>query len=119
MATSTRSGIQPWEQLDDDLEANSTPVPAPIAASIDDELGLQMISIRLEKSLLRSLKDIACHHKVGYQPLIRDLLNRFARSEMLLILNERLEQLNKAESEQPPMEPIDEFLAREGLRKRA
>lgn len=119
MATSTKTGRQPWEELDDDLEAACSVVPAEEAAKIDEELGLQMISIRLERQLLKNLKLIAQHHGVGYQPLIRDLLNRFARSEVALILNEQLEQLKKAEEEQVPMEPIDDFLAREGERKRA
>lgn len=127
MATSTKRTMrQPWEELDDNLEANSVVAPADEAAAIDEALGLQMISIRLQRSLLNNLKLIAQHHKIGYQPLIRDLLNRFASSEMQHILHAlvaekkaKLEQIEREMNEQPPLEPIDEFLAREGEKKRA
>lgn len=50
---------------------------------IDEALQLQLISIRLEKSLIEALKFIAAHHKgIGYQPLIRQILHRFATSEV-------------------------------------
>ncbi|MES2103101.1 MAG: hypothetical protein V4634_03720 [Pseudomonadota bacterium] len=49
---------------------------------IDAALGLQMISIRLPSELLKDLKIIAQLHNVGYQPLIRDALERFARAEL-------------------------------------
>jgi predicted DNA binding CopG/RHH family protein len=129
MATSDlKTGRQPWEGLDDDLDdSNVTAVPLEEAQKIDDALGLQMISIRLQRSLLDNLKIIAKHHGIGYQPLIRDLLNRFARSELQCILHElvktqqaKIEQLQNETSSQAPLGPIDEFLAREGgERKRA
>lgn len=119
MATSKKTARQPWEELDDDLEAACSAVSPSESVNIDASLGLQMISIRLERELLGNLKFIAKQHGVGYQPLIRDLLNRFARSEMQLILRDQLSRIEKAESEQAPMEPIDEFLARQGDRKQA
>jgi hypothetical protein len=91
---------------------------------IDGALGLQPISIRLQKSLLKNLKVIANHHNVGYQPLIRDLLNRFARSEMRLILGAELEkrraELEQIEADQKPeaeLTPVDEFFERERRRR--
>lgn len=112
---------EPWEALDDDLDETSVGVAsAEECERIDDAAGLQMISIRLQKALLRNLKEIAEYHKVGYQPLIRDLLNRFAQAEMKLILNklvdEKQAQLRQIESDtktQPTMKAVDEFLARE------
>jgi len=50
--------------------------------SIDDTLGLQMISIRLHKSLIEEFKSIAAIHGIGYQTLMRQSLTRFARGEM-------------------------------------
>jgi hypothetical protein len=41
-----------------------------------------MISIRLQKDLIKELKFIAKFHGIGYQPLIRDVLGRFSRHEM-------------------------------------
>jgi predicted DNA binding CopG/RHH family protein len=49
--------------------------------AIDRELELQMISIRLQKSLIEDFKMIAKVHGLGYQPLIRQVLKRFADSE--------------------------------------
>lgn len=113
---------QPWESFDDDLEQRAFEMDAAEAEKIDEAVGLQMISIRLERTLLSNLKLIAKHHGVGYQPLIRDLLNRFARSELLSILHdlesqqkEIEERANKeaAKSSEASMRPIDNFLERE------
>ncbi|MEW5890230.1 MAG: hypothetical protein AB1768_14580 [Pseudomonadota bacterium] len=49
---------------------------------INESLGLQPISIRLEKELLNDLKFIAQYHGMGYQPLIRQQLKRFVNAEM-------------------------------------
>lgn len=63
---------------------------------IDEALGLQMISIRLEKQLLTDLKAIAQYQGLGYQPLIRQILNRFATSEMKQMAREALAESVKA-----------------------
>ncbi len=68
-----------------------------VEAEIDDSLGLQLISIRLPKELLKELKIVAQFHDVGYQPLIRDALTRFASSEFKRIVTEVANQ--KAEKE--------------------
>lgn len=49
---------------------------------IDKALGLQMISIRLDISLIDDLKAIADLQGIGYQPLIRTVLHRFTNAEM-------------------------------------
>jgi predicted DNA binding CopG/RHH family protein len=121
------AGRQPWEGLDDDLEAEFvTPVPKEEIQAIDESLGLQMISIRLQRSLLNNLKLIAEHHKIGYQPLIRDLLNRFARAESQRILHElveehrkKLAEIEKDSATQSRFDLVDDFLEREGNLKRA
>ena len=53
--------------------------------AVDDALGLQMISIRLPKELLSRVKLIAGYRGVAYQPLMRDVLGRWARAEMIEI----------------------------------
>jgi predicted DNA binding CopG/RHH family protein len=45
---------------------------------IEDSLGLQMISIRLSKTLIEQLKELARLEGIGYQPLIRTILTQFA-----------------------------------------
>jgi len=71
-----------WEdgQLGRD-EAHAKIAPKELAQQIDDGLGLQMISIRLQKELIEDYKKIAEFHGVGYQPLMRDALKRFADAE--------------------------------------
>jgi vacuolar-type H+-ATPase subunit C/Vma6 len=48
---------------------------------INDSLGLQPISIRLENSLIDDFKAIATIHGLGYQTLMRQALKRFAECE--------------------------------------
>ena len=56
--------------------AHAKPAPADMEAAIDASLGLQAISIRLPKQLIDAYKLIGAHHSVGYQPLMRDILQR-------------------------------------------
>jgi hypothetical protein len=58
-------------------DAHAKPAPASLQEEIDASLGLQAISIRLPKQLIDAYKLIAAHHGVGYQPLMRDILQRF------------------------------------------
>lgn len=56
--------------------------------ALEDSLGLQMISIRLQKDLINDLKFIGKANGVGYQPLIRDVLSRFVRGEVKQIMKD-------------------------------
>ncbi len=56
---------------------------------INDALGLQLISIRLQKTLIDDLKLIAKMHGLGYQPLVRQILTRFADAEKRLLLADK------------------------------
>lgn len=55
---------------------------------IDRSLDLQLISIRLQKSLIEDFKLIAQLNGMGYQPLMRQILQRFADCEKKRILRE-------------------------------
>ena len=55
---------------------------------VNDALALQMISIRLQKALIDDLKMIGKINGIGYQPLIRQVLKRFAESEKKQILKD-------------------------------
>ncbi|WP_147292904.1 hypothetical protein [Dyella psychrodurans] len=80
---------------------------------VDVALGLQPISIRLQKGLLDALKAIAKYHGIGYQPMIRDLLNRFAISESKEIYQKLLEEAKRKESEAgEPTVPVGDFMRR-------
>ncbi len=47
--------------------------------ALDERLGLQTISIRLQKSLIINLKKLAEEDGIGYQPYIRQVLMRYVR----------------------------------------
>ena len=85
--------------------AHAVPAPAELNQQVDDALGLQMISIRLPKELIEEFKLIAQYHNLGYQPLMRDALKRFAEAEFkriaILAVNERIasEQQAKAKAD--------------------
>jgi predicted DNA binding CopG/RHH family protein len=49
--------------------------------SLDDKMDLQIVSIRLQKSLIDDLKDLAGEDGLGYQPYIRQLLTHHVRNE--------------------------------------
>lgn len=68
------------------------------ACQIDDALGLQMISIRLEKGLIESFKMLGAFHGIGYQPLMRDALKRFADAEMKAIVSGMVDSQLKQQS---------------------
>lgn len=53
---------------------------------LDDRLGLQTISIRLQKGLINDLKELAEEDGIGYQPFMRQILMRYVRQ----IQHERL-----------------------------
>ena len=57
--------------------------------AVDEALGLKLISIRLPKKLISQFKLIGHFHGVGYQPLMRDILERYARNEILDILHKQ------------------------------
>jgi len=56
--------------------------------ALDDALGLQAISIRLPKDLIDQFKAIAKIHGMGYQPLMREVLKRFADAEVRVIMTQ-------------------------------
>ncbi|MBD2859975.1 hypothetical protein IB286_13280 [Spongiibacter sp. KMU-158] len=57
--------------------------------ALNDSLGMQMISIRFQKSLLEELKMIADINGIGYQPLIKQVLQRFVDAEKKDLLRKK------------------------------
>lgn len=65
--------------------------------SLESVLDLHPISIRLPKALIQDLKDIAGLNGLGYQPLIKQILNRFVDGEKRMMANEKIaEELKKS-----------------------
>ena len=56
--------------------------------AVQDALGMQLISIRLPKSVIDDFKVIAQIEGIGYQPLMREALMRFAECESKRIMRE-------------------------------
>jgi len=75
---------------------------------IEEAVGLQMISIRLQKSLLEELKLIANINGLGYQPLIKQALKRFVEGEKKMILKQASRQAR--EREEAEAENVEETL---------
>ena len=67
-------------------------------ATLDSALRMQPISVRLQTDLIEQLKFIAKYHGIGYQPLMRDILSRWARTEILSIAEQMKEQLEAKET---------------------
>ena len=59
-----------------------------IESKIDEALELQLISIRLQKSLIEDLKLLAGLNGIGYQPFMRQILTLYADSEKKKLLQE-------------------------------
>lgn len=70
-------------------------------AALNEAAGLQPISIRLQKSLIEDFKMIAKINGIGYQPLIRQVLKRFADSEKRRILREKSADMRTLDDDSP------------------
>lgn len=88
--------------------AHTKPAPKDLERKIDEDQGLQAISIRLKKELIEDFKFIAKHHGMGYQPLMRQALKLFAESEFKRIAvqlhNEKAAKEEAALAEPPSQE---------------
>ena len=78
-----------------------------VQSRIDDAMAMQPISIRLPKSLIETFKLLGQVHGMGYQPLMRRALARFAEAEMKLVLRavtteQRRAATHPEKDDQPP-----------------
>ena len=67
-----------------------------IQSQVDEAIAMQPISIRLPTSLIETFKLLGQRHGLGYQPLMRRVLARFAEAEMNLVLNEVIAEQQRA-----------------------
>lgn len=97
MATHAEKKIEGTEEAWDDrllgADEEFVAVSREDEHEINEELGLKMISIRLEQSLIEDFKAIATINGLGYQTLMRQALKRFAESEKKLIVRELASQM--------------------------
>lgn len=80
-----------------------------VKTQIDDMLGLQAISIRLHKELIDKFKLLAKINGVGYQPLMRDALARFADSEIKILLTKMANEAKEQKDKPVETEPYSEL----------
>lgn len=91
-----------WESGQLGANANHARRVSPeMEGQIDEALGMQMISIRLDKSLIESFKMLGSFHGIGYQPLMRDALKKFADGEMKAIVSGVVESQRKQKTQKP------------------
>lgn len=72
-----------------------------IANTIDEAAGTQLISIRMQKSIIEDLKLIASLNKIGYQTLMKQVMQRFVECEKKLIFRELISEKLDKEDQQP------------------
>jgi hypothetical protein len=101
--------VENWESGELGLNPGQAKTASPEeVAAIEQAAGIsmQLISMRMPTDLLRVLKEIAKYRGIGYQPMIRDLLDRWAVGEIKTILNERLDETQRRETEQQASAPL-------------
>ncbi len=67
-------------------------VDSNIADLIDEAAGTQLISIRMQKSIIEDLKLIASLNKIGYQTLMKQVMSRFVECEKKLLLRQLISE---------------------------
>lgn len=82
------------------------------ALQLDSDLAMKLVSIRLPIPLIEALKAIAEHHGIAYQPMVRDLLMRFARSEFQQIAADLDSKMKEAQSADESSPPVEAFMER-------
>ncbi len=105
----TKASIPAFDEAWDDETVGADPssmkvVDEKTAAALDDASGTQLISIRMQKSMVDAFKAIAATNKgIGYQTLMKQILQRFIDSEMKRVWNEHLaEQLAREQEKASP-----------------
>jgi len=90
----TAGTTEAWEDgtLGEDMDKAKAST-ASRSKAVDEALELQMISIRLPKSVIEDFKLIAEVEGLGYQPLMRTALIRFAECELKRVGREYATQL--------------------------
>lgn len=109
MNAKEKHAVDPWEagELGCDI-AHARRAPAEVEAAVDQALAMKLVTMRLPIPMLDALKAIASFHGIGYQPMIRDLLGRFIKSEVPTILNAMQQQAEASEPEKTA--PVDSFM---------
>ena len=70
---------------------------------LNEAMGSRPVSIRLKESMITDLKMLATHEGLGYQTLIKNLLDRYIVCEFKMLAREQLKEKanEKADHEEP------------------
>jgi len=68
--------LEPWETDIGSSETDQRLATNEESQAIDDIVGLQQFTIRLQKGLVADLKELAKQNGIGYQPYVRLLLTQ-------------------------------------------
>lgn len=92
--TKKHGTVEAWEngELGENL-ATAKVTSEKRTEEINEAAGMQMISIRLPKSVIDDFKVIAQIEGIGYQPLMRTALIRFAECEAKRVMREYAAQV--------------------------
>lgn len=72
-----------------------------LTAAANEAAGTQLISIRMQKAMIDDLKAIAAQHNgIGYQTLMKQILQRFIDGERRMMWNEFVSQKLREEDSQ-------------------
>ena len=94
MATK-KLGWEPGEGFGESLE-HARRAPKEETCQVDELLGLQLVSIRLPAQMIEAYKLIAAYHGVGYQPLMRDILQRWVKEGLAEVVAAQEARANEA-----------------------
>ncbi|PRC94668.1 hypothetical protein [Solimicrobium silvestre] len=88
--------VEAWEsgELGSSIE-HARVAPPEIAKAVDEAMGMQAISIRLQNDLIEEFKLIAGRYGIGYQPLMRKALTEFARTELRKLAFEHSKEIER------------------------
>jgi len=104
-----------WESGKLGLDHNTAELAPPLEGALDDGVGLKAISIRLEKQLIDDFKALAQINGIGYQPLMRQALARFAEGEKKRYRNSVIAERERAMKEDEAAEgKLAELEAQQG-----
>lgn len=109
MVNKTQGSIENWEERNLGADENFVGIDEDFNISFDDAHDLQLISIRLSKSLIENYKFLANLNGLGYQPLMREVLKRWADCENKKLARDLAEESSsKDKNEDAPPDGIEE-----------
>ncbi len=86
-----KQDAEKWEKRElGAAEKYAAPSAKDESDAVDSALGLQLISIRLQGSLIEDLKELAVQEGLGYQPLMRMVLTRYVKENEHKLVNHKV-----------------------------